>query len=43
VDAIAEDTVHFYERHDFEAVPGNARRLVRKLSSVAAALGFPWP
>ncbi len=43
VDAIDADAAKFYEHHDFEPIPDNPRRLVRKLSSVAAALGIPWP
>ncbi|MBK6857643.1 MAG: GNAT family N-acetyltransferase [Microthrixaceae bacterium] len=43
VDAIDDEARAFYERHDFEALPGQPRRLVLKLSTVAKALGAPWP
>lgn len=43
VDAIDDAAARFYEHHDFEAVPGGASRLVKKLSTVADALGLAWP
>jgi GNAT superfamily N-acetyltransferase len=43
VDAIDEAASRFYEHHDFDATPGNPSRLVKKLSTVAAAVGRPWP
>ena len=43
VDAVDATAAAFYEAHDFAAVPGNPRRLVMKLSTVAKALGRPWP
>jgi len=43
VDAIDDESRAFYEHHDFQALPGRPRRLVRKLSSVAKAPGTPWP
>jgi len=43
VDAIAAAAASFYEHHDFIAVPTDPHRLVQKLSTVAAALGLPWP
>jgi hypothetical protein len=43
VDAIDDAAASFYDHHDFEPIPANPRRLVRKLSSVAAALALPWP
>ncbi len=43
VDAIDEAAARFYEHHDFDAIEGNPSRLVKKLSTVAAALGLPWP
>ena len=43
VDAVDDAGAAFYEAHDFAAVPGNRRRLVVKLSTVAKALGMPWP
>lgn len=42
VDAIDEDAAAFYGHHDFIPVPGNPRRLVQKLSTVAVALQLPW-
>jgi GNAT superfamily N-acetyltransferase len=43
VDAIDEAAAAFYRAHDFREVPGNPHRLVIKLSTVAGALGVPWP
>lgn len=43
VDAIDESAAKFYEHHEFVAVPGPRRRLIRKLSTIARALGEPWP
>jgi predicted N-acetyltransferase YhbS len=43
VDAINAGAAAFYEAHDFQPVPGNPRRLVIKLSTVAKELGAPWP
>jgi GNAT superfamily N-acetyltransferase len=43
VDATSDDAREFYERHDFERLPGHTHRLFMKLSSVANALGVPWP
>jgi predicted N-acetyltransferase YhbS len=43
VDAASDDAREFYERHDFERLPGHTHRLEMKLSSVANALGVPWP
>ena len=43
VDAIDDSAQAFYEHHDFAPLPGQTRRLVMKLSSVAKALGTPWP
>jgi GNAT superfamily N-acetyltransferase len=43
VDAFDDEARAFYERHDFEALTGQPRRLVLKLSTVAKALGVPWP
>jgi GNAT superfamily N-acetyltransferase len=43
VDAIDDTAAGFYIHHEFETVPGNAHRLVRKLSTIACALGHPWP
>lgn len=38
VDAIDENALRFYEHHGFRQIPGT-RRLVQKVSDVAAALG----
>jgi GNAT superfamily N-acetyltransferase len=43
VDAIDDEAVVFYERHDFVATPSDPHRLVRKLSTIAKALELPWP
>jgi hypothetical protein len=43
VDAASDDAREFYERHDFAQLPSHTHRLVMKLSSVANALGVPWP
>lgn len=43
VDAIDDSAQAFYEHHDFAPLPGQTRRLVMKLSSVAKALDIPWP
>ena len=43
VDAIDEAATGFYAHHDFEAMTANPRRLIRKLSTIARALGRPWP
>jgi GNAT superfamily N-acetyltransferase len=43
VDAIDDAAAAFYRAHDFEPIPGAPHRLVKKLSSVAKALGLPWP
>ena len=43
VDAIDDVAGRFYEHHDFEAVPSSASRFVKKLSTVADALGLHWP
>lgn len=43
VDAIDDTAAAFYEHHDFEPLPADASRLVMKLSTVAKALGRPWP
>jgi GNAT superfamily N-acetyltransferase len=43
VDAIDEAAARFYQRHDFDPTPGDPSRLVMKLSTIAAALGLPWP
>jgi GNAT superfamily N-acetyltransferase len=43
VDAIDEATAGFYRRHDFQAVIGDAHRLVMKISTAARALGLSWP
>lgn len=43
VDAIDDAARAFYEHHDFRALPGQSHRLVMKVSTVAKALGAPWP
>ena len=43
VDAADHAAVRFHLRHGFEPLPGSDRRLVQKISSVAAALGLGWP
>lgn len=43
VDAIDDDAASFYRAHDFEPTPDDPRRLILKLSTVASALGLPWP
>lgn len=43
VGAIDDAARCFYDRHDFEPVPGDERRLVLKLSTAAKALKLDWP
>ena len=43
VDAIDDETATFYEHHDFVRLPGNPRRLVMKISTIAKELGMAWP
>ncbi|MGH9246386.1 MAG: histone acetyltransferase [Acidimicrobiales bacterium] len=43
VDAVDDAAADFYEQHDFERLSGNPSRLAQKLSTVANALGMPWP
>lgn len=43
VDAIDDSAAAFYAHHEFIAVPSDPRRFVRKLSTIAKALGEPWP
>lgn len=43
VDAIDKAAVAFYEHHNFESFSKGGARLVMKLSTVAKALGLPWP
>lgn len=43
VDAIDDEAAGFYEHHGFPPIPGNPRRLVMKMSTVARELGIPWP
>lgn len=42
VDAIDDEAVGFYRKHGFTAIPGNDRRLVQKLSTVARELDIGW-
>lgn len=43
VDAIDDAAAAFYTHHEFEPVPANPRRFTRKLSTIAKAIGKPWP
>lgn len=43
VDAINDEASQFYERHDFQPLPQNPRRLAMKLSTAAKVLGLEWP
>ena len=43
VDAIDETAASFYRAHGFQPSPSDPYRLVMKLSTVARALGLPWP
>jgi GNAT superfamily N-acetyltransferase len=43
VDAIDDHAASFYRAHDFQPTPDDPHRLVLKLSTVAQALGIPWP
>jgi predicted N-acetyltransferase YhbS len=43
VDAIDDTAAAFYAYHEFEPMPANPRRLTRKLSTIAKAIGTPWP
>lgn len=43
VDANDDTAAGFYRAHDFEPTPGDPHRLILKLSTVAKALGLPWP
>jgi GNAT superfamily N-acetyltransferase len=43
VDAIDDTAASFYRAHDFEPTPNDPHRLILKLSTVAKALGLPWP
>lgn len=43
VDAIDDNAAAFYDHHEFEPTPDNPHRLVRKLSTIARALGQSWP
>jgi ribosomal protein S18 acetylase RimI-like enzyme len=43
VDAIDQNAIDFYRHHGFQSIPGNDKRLVQKLSRVAATLNLPWP
>lgn len=43
VDASDDAAAAFYRHHDFVALPENPGRLIMKLSTVAKALGKPWP
>ncbi len=43
VDAIDAAARSFYERHDFQPLPGASHRLIMKMSTAARALGIDWP
>ena len=43
VDAIDAAARSFYERHDFQPLPGAPHRLVMKMSTAARALNIDWP
>jgi hypothetical protein len=43
VDAIDDEAAAFYAHHEFESMPANSRRFTRKLSTIAEAIGKPWP
>lgn len=43
VDAIDDNAASFYQAHDFEPTPDDPHRLILRLSTVARALGLPWP
>jgi len=43
IDAIDDQAAAFYQAHGFTSVPGDAQRLVRKLSSIAADLADDGP
>lgn len=43
VDAIDDDAAAFYRHHEFEPMPANPHRFTRKLSTIAKAIGKPWP
>lgn len=43
VDAIDDEAAEFYAHHDFERAPGNAHRLLMKMSAAARGLDIPWP
>ncbi len=43
VDAIDERAASFYRAHDFQPIASDPSRLVMKISTVAQALGLPWP
>lgn len=43
VDAIDERAARFYEHHDFDIIGEDSSRLVKKLRTIAKALGAPWP
>lgn len=43
VDAVDDVALAFYAHHEFEPMPSNPLRCTRKLSTIASALGKPWP
>ena len=43
VDAIDDRARAFYEHFEFQPIPAEPHRLIRKLSTIARALGKEWP
>lgn len=43
VDTIDDTAAEFYAHHEFEPMPANPHRFTRKLSTIAKAIGKPWP
>ncbi len=43
IDAIDDTAAAFYTRHEFEPMPADPHRFTRKLSTIAKAIGAPWP
>lgn len=43
VDAIDDTAARFYVHHEFQPTPTNPHRFTRKLSTIARAIGKPWP
>lgn len=43
VDAVDDNAASFYRANDFQPTPEARHRLILRLSTVAKALGLPWP